>query len=146
MILVSACLAGIECRYNGQAFLIPKVAAMVKKGQALAVCPEILGNLSIPRSCAERLGDRIITSEGQDVTQEFMAGARAAADIAQLAGCQIAILKSRSPSCGKGMLYDGTFSGNLTPGDGVFCALLKAKNIRVLTENEISTESFGDKT
>jgi uncharacterized protein YbbK (DUF523 family) len=138
MIIVSACLAGIECRYNGQAFPIPKVIEMVKKGQAMPICPEILGKLPTPRACAERLGDRVITNMGQDVTNEFVSGAIAAADIAQLIGCRTAILKSRSPSCGKGRIYDGTFSGRLILGDGIFCSLLQTKNIKVMTEDEIN--------
>ncbi|MCE5284459.1 MAG: DUF523 domain-containing protein [Pelosinus sp.] len=145
MIIVSACLAGVACRYNGQAFPIPEVIEMVKKGQALPVCPEILGKLPTPRTCAERLGDRIITQTGQDVTSEFEAGAKLAADIAQLVGCRTAILKAKSPSCGKGLIYNGTFSRRLISGDGIFCALLQAKNIQVITENEIKQAGLGDK-
>lgn len=137
MIIVSACLAGVACRYNGQAFPVPKVIELVEKGEALPVCPEILGKLPTPRPCTERRGDKIITSDGQDVTEEYYTGATIAAKIAELVDCRIAILKARSPSCGKGIIYDGNFSGQLVPGDGVFCAMLRAKNITVIHEDEV---------
>ncbi len=137
MIIVSACLAGVECRYNGQAFPVPKVVEMVKKGQAIPLCPELLGSLPTPRINAERRGERIFSNDGQDLTDEYTAGAKIAVTIAQLVGCKVAILKSKSPTCGCGKIYDGTFSGRLTEGDGIFCALLKESNIKVYTEDEL---------
>lgn len=134
MIIVSACLAGVACRYNGEAFLIPIVEEMVKKGLALPVCPEILGKLPTPRSGAEKLGDKVITKDGDDVTAAFTVGSKTAVAIAQLVGCSTAILKAKSPSCGSGVIYDGTFSDKLIEGDGVFSAMLKAENIKVFTE------------
>jgi uncharacterized protein YbbK (DUF523 family) len=137
MIIVSACLAGVECRYNGQAFPMPKVIEMVKKGQALPLCPEILGALPTPRPSAEQSGGRILSKDGQEVTHAYVIGAQVALQIAQAVGCKKAILKSKSPTCGCGMIYDGTFSGKLIAGDGIFCRLLKAENIEVYTENDI---------
>ena len=137
MIIVSACLAGVECRYNGQGFSIPKIIEMVKKGQAIALCPEILGNLPTPRLSAEQCDRRIISRDGQDLTNEYIAGAKIALNIAKIVGCKKAILKSKSPTCGCGMIYDGTFSGKLIEGDGVFCKLLQEENIEVYTEDKI---------
>lgn len=137
MIIVSACLAGVECRYNGRAFSVPKIVEMVKKGQAIPICPEILGDLPIPRCSAEQRKGRIISKEGQDLTPEYETGAKIALHIGQLVGCKKAILKSKSPTCGCGKIYDGTFSGNLIRGDGIFCTLLKNENIAVCTEDEL---------
>lgn len=137
MIIVSACLAGVECRYNGQAFSIPMVIDMVKKGQAIPICPEILGNLPIPRLSAEQCDGRIFSRDGQDLTNEYVTGAKIALRIAKLVGCKKAILKSKSPTCGCGMIYDGTFSGKLIEGEGVFSKMLKQEKIEVYTEDEI---------
>ncbi len=137
MIIVSACLAGVQCRYNGQECSIPEVVEMVKKGQAIPLCPEILGGLAIPRPKVEQRGGRILSENGQDLTQQYEAGGEKALQIAKLVNCKKAILKSKSPTCGCGMIYDGTFSGTLIHGDGIFCALLKKTGISVYTENEI---------
>lgn len=145
MIIVSACLAGVECRYNGQAFLVPQVMTMVKKGLAIPLCPEVLGGLPTPRLTAEQQEGRIISRAGEDITDYYMAGAKIALGIAQLVGCKKAIVKSKSPSCGCGMIYDGTFSGNLIVGDGVFCKMLKEENIEVYTENEIEAAQGAKK-
>lgn len=136
MLIVSACLAGVQCRYNGQDFFIPEVAELVKIGQALPLCPEILAGLTTPRPCVEQGGGRFLTAAGEDLTAAYRAGAKTALAIARLVGCKMAILKSKSPTCGCGMIYDGTFSGTLTAGDGILCALLKQERIKVCTENE----------
>ena len=136
MILVSACLTGEECRYNGTDFLCEKIAKLVENGQAVAVCPEVLGGLLIPRAPAEILGERILTVDGQDVTNEYRAGAEAALQIALAAGCRKAILKARSPSCGSGRIYDGSFSGRTVDGDGVFAQCLKQAGIAVYSDEE----------
>lgn len=137
MIIVSACLAGIKCRYNGEAFPIPEVIEMVQKGEALPLCPEILGKLPIPRAAAERSGEKVVTERQEDITAEFMDGAQIALKIAKLINAKVAILKARSPSCGCGLIYDGTFSRKLIAGDGIFAALLKNSSIKVITETEI---------
>ena len=117
MIVVSACLAGVACRYDGTAFSCPPLAAMVESGQAIAVCPEVLGGLPIPRPPAEMRRDgRIVTATGQDLTKAYRTGGLAAVDIAVQNQCELAILKSRSPSCGVGLIYEGlleqTVAGN----------------------------------
>lgn len=110
---------------------------MIEKGEAIPVCPEQLGGLSTPREQAERSGERIITKEGKDVTLEFRRGAEEALKIAKLAGCDGAILKSRSPSCGVGQIYDGSFSKKLVDGDGFFAEMLKKEGVEVLTEKDL---------
>lgn len=137
MIVVSACLAGVKCRYNGQAFVVPQVVELVRTGQAIPLCPEILADLSIPRASVEQRNGKIISEDGQDYTNEYEAGAQIALQIAKLVGCKKAILKSKSPTCGCGMIYDGTFSKTLVVGDGIFCTFLKKEQILVYTENEI---------
>lgn len=137
MLIVSACLAGVECRYNGSPFPIPVIVNMVKKGFALPVCPEILGGFSIPRPPAEIRNGRIVLNTGEDVTEQFLRGAQAAFSIASTIGCQKAIVKSKSPTCGCGRIYDGTFSGTLIAGDGIFTKLLKEHGIEVLTEEDL---------
>ncbi len=136
MFLVSACLAGERCRYNGLGFICPAVAAVVASGEAIAVCPEVLGGLPTPRLPAEIVAGRVVTVAGEDVTSAYQAGAQLALQIARQAGCRTAILKARSPSCGCGQIYDGSFSGQLIAGDGVFAALLKTAEIVVQTEED----------
>ena len=136
MIVVSACLAGEPCRYNGTGCVCPAVAELVSTGRARAVCPELLGGLSTPRAPAEIVVGRVMTVDGDDVTDSYHAGAQLALKLARQAGCQLAILKARSPSCGCGQIYDGSFSGRLIPGDGVFAALLKATGIMVQTDED----------
>ncbi len=137
MKVVSACLAGKKCRYDGRSSPCEKVIELVKKGEAIPVCPEQLGGLKIPRVPSEIKGDRVITKEGRDVTAQFEKGAEEALKIAQLNNCKEAILKSKSPSCGLGKIYDGTFSGKLKDGDGIFTRLLKKNNFSVITEEDI---------
>ncbi|MBP2637035.1 MAG: hypothetical protein H6Q72_2942 [Firmicutes bacterium] len=133
MILVSACLAGVECRYNGSSYPIPEVVEMVKKGDAMPICPELLAGLPIPRPPAEQQNGMIISSNGEDQTSDYLIGATIALKIALLINCNKAILKSNSPTCGCGVIYDGTFSGHLINGDGIFAKLLKENGIKVCT-------------
>ena len=136
MIVVSACLAGVACRYDGTAFSCPTLAAMVESGQAIAVCPEVLGGLPIPRPPAEIRGGRVETVAGQDVTEAYRAGGLAAVNIAIQNRCELAILKARSPSCGVGLIYDGSFSGRLVAGNGIFVELLRQAGVPAYTEND----------
>jgi len=136
MIVVSACLAGIACRYDGTAFPCEKVVKLVESEQAVYVCPEVLGRLSIPRPPVEIVGERIITVAGQDVTAQYQEGAAVALQITLKAGCHQAILKARSPSCGSGKIYDGSFSGKIVDGDGIFAQMLKQAGIAVYTDEE----------
>ena len=136
-ILVSACLLGAACKYSGGDNLCPKVAALVDNYHLVPVCPEQLGGLSTPRTPAERQGDRVITKDGKDVTAAYLRGAHEALKLARLFGCDTAILKARSPSCGAQGIYDGTFTGTVIPGSGLTAALLEASGIRVITEDEL---------
>ena len=136
-LLVRACLLGVPCRYDGNAKPNPAVLAMEKRYTLVPVCPESLGGLMIPRPPAELVGEKVINAEGMDVTNAFQKGAEAVLQLALSSGCETAIFKSKSPSCGKGQIYDGSFSGKLIPGDGVAAMLLMEHGIRVLTEHEI---------
>ena len=136
-ILVSACLLGAACKYSGGDNFCSKVAALVKDYHLVPVCPEQLGGLPTPRTPAERQGNRVITKDGQDVTAAYHRGAQEAWKLAKLFGCDTAILKARSPSCGAQGIYDGTFTGTVIPGSGVTAELLRDAGIRVLTEDEL---------
>jgi len=137
MKIVSACLAWIPCTYNWTAVSCPKIVAWVQQGEAIPVCPEVLGWLSIPREVAEKVDGKIITISGKDISHAFVTWAEKALKIAQDNQCDEAILKFRSPSCGVGKIYDGTFTHTLVDGDWVFTELLKKNNIKVSTENEL---------
>ena len=137
-ILVSACLLGVHCRYSGKGELHPTVAKLLYTHHLIPVCPEILGGLPTPRTPAERCGARVMTRDGADVTEPYARGPRETLALAQLFDCRYAILKARSPSCGRGAIYDGTFSGTLTEGDGVTAQLLSAHGIRVFTEEQLA--------
>ena len=135
-ILVSACLLGCSCRYGGKSKADERVLALNTCHTLIPVCPEQLGGLSTPRLPAEIQGERVIRRDGADVTAEYSMGAREALRLYQLLGCDAAILKARSPSCGKGCIYDGTFSGTLTEGSGVTAALFQQNGVRIFTEDE----------
>jgi len=134
--IVSACLAGKQCRYNGTDALCPAVASLVQRGDAVAVCPEELGGFGTPREPAEQRGEQIVTKSDKDVTSMFTAGAQAGVAIARTQKCTHAILKSKSPSCGVGQVYDGTFTGKLVHGDGVFAKELRQAGLAVMTTEE----------
>ena len=136
-LLVSACLLGVSCRYDGKAKLQPGMEALARKYELIPVCPEQLGGMATPRVPSERVGEKVISREGADVTHHFAKGAEEAFRIGQLLRCDGALLKERSPSCGSGTIYDGSFTGGLTPGDGVFAQLLKEKGIPVYGETDI---------
>lgn len=137
MLVVSKCLAGVPCRYDGGDNLVPEVKALVDAGEAVAVCPEELGGLPTPRVPCERQPDgRVRNREGEDVTAAFRDGAERAMDICRAHGCTGAILKARSPSCGKGVIYDGSFTGARVAGNGVFTQLLLDAGLPVWTEED----------
>ena len=136
-ILVSACLLGICCRYKGDGKKCERVLELGKEHTLIPVCPEQLGGLPTPRDPAEQQGEKVISRAGRDVTEQYQRGAEAALMIAKLNRVSLAILKSRSPSCGSGMVYDGSFEGRLIPGDGICARLLKQNGIRVMSEEEI---------
>lgn len=140
-LIVSSCLAGVPCRYDGRAKPDAEIIELVKEGKAVPLCAEVLGNLPTPRPAVEIVnGDgadvlagkaRVTNTDGDDFTQEFVDGARAAADRAEEIGATRAILQAMSPSCGCGTIYDGTMTGAKKTGDGVFAAELKARGIEV---------------
>ncbi len=131
MMIVSACLAGFPCRYDGKARPCAQVVELVRAGKAIPVCPEQLGGLPTPRTSCEIREGRVVDAEGYDRTEAFRRGARAVLRIAQTYGATEALLQSRSPSCGSGRIYDGSFTKTLTAGDGVTARLLKENGIQV---------------
>ena len=137
VLLVSACLAGENCKYSGGNNLVPSIRELVAAGHAVCVCPEVLGGLPTPRLPSEIQRDgRVLNRAGQDVTEAFCLGAEKALDIARAHGCQRAILKARSPSCGRGLVYSGGFDGTLVSGNGIAAELLMKNGIEVMTEQE----------
>lgn len=141
-IAVSACLAGIKCRMDGKAKPIPRICQWVESGIAVPICPEVLGGLPTPRVPSERKGNRVITREGKDVTEQFEQGADAALSICLRHGCKAAVLKAKSPSCGYALVYDGSFSRTLVIGNGVFAE--KAAKAGLAMYNENNFELLGN--
>jgi uncharacterized protein YbbK (DUF523 family) len=137
MKIVSACLAGIPCRFDGKAKPCQKIIQLVEEWEAIPVCPEVLWWLSTPREIAERIGEKVMTVSGKDITDSFVLWAKKALKIAQDNTCNEAILKFRSSSCGVGKIYDGNFTHTLIDGDWVFTELLKENGITVITENDL---------
>ena len=137
VVLVSACLLGARCRYAGDGKRIDGLDALMRRAQLAPVCPEIYGGLPTPRAPAERRGTRVIARDGTDVTPEFERGAQEALKLAELFGARFALLKERSPSCGSGEIYDGSFAGVRVKGDGVAAALLKTHGVEVYGESRI---------
>lgn len=136
-ILVSACLLGVSCRYDGRSKGHPLAEELLKKHTVIPVCPEISGGLPTPRPPAERQGDGVFTESGADVTENYRRGAEEVLRLARLYGCTVAILKERSPACGSGQIYDGSFSHTLTDGFGVAAELLESSGVRVMGESEM---------
>ncbi len=136
-VIVSQCLLGVPCRYDGKCAAKETVKAVACREGWIPVCPEILGGLATPRSSAERVGDRVMNKAGEDVTDNFRRGAEQALNIARMYGAKYALLKEKSPSCGCGLIYDGTFTGGKVSGDGVTAALFKQNNIQVFGESRL---------
>ncbi len=134
--LVSACLVGVNCRYDGKNNLNPNIKKIYDRKEAILVCPEQLGGLSTPRVPCERLKNKVIDRNGIDRTKEFYKGAKEALLIARKNNIMTAIMKKNSPSCGKGYIYDGSFSGKLISGNGVCIEVLEENGIKVLTEDD----------
>jgi purine nucleoside phosphorylase len=143
-ILISACLLGENCKYNGgnnaNAISVDAPSKLGQIYELIAVCPEYLGGLTTPREPAEICANgRVITKfSGCDVTAEFLLGAQICAEIASENGCKIAVLKERSPSCGSGEIYDGSFTGRIVSSDGLTAAALKKLGVRVVGESALS--------
>jgi uncharacterized protein YbbK (DUF523 family) len=138
MKLVSACLIGINCRYDGKSNTSRKCLKLFKNGGLIPVCPEQLGGLSTPREPAEiQKTGRVLKKNGKDVTKNFTRGAEETLKIAKYSGAKSAIFKARSPSCGSKLIFDGSFSRKLIKGDGITTALLKKNGIQVITEEDL---------
>lgn len=147
MVIVSACLAGVNCKYNGKNNLDERVVKLVAEGKAIPLCPEQLGGCTTPRVPAEIFEGagrdvldgkcRVLTTDGEDITDKYLKGAYETLRIARISGAKKAILKSMSPSCGCGRIYDGTFSGKTHEGNGVTAELLQGNGIKVITENDL---------
>ncbi|MBQ2736870.1 MAG: DUF523 domain-containing protein [Clostridia bacterium] len=135
-IIVSKCLLGYPCRYDGKSVPCKEVMDLQDRYELIPVCPEELGGLPTPRIPAEIVGDKVLRADGADVTGEYILGAKLAYTYAAENGCTLAILKSKSPSCGKGMVYDGTFTKTLTKGDGITVQLFERKGINIIDEKE----------
>lgn len=135
-LLVSACLLGTPCRYDGESKGSEAVRALAADFDLIPVCPEVMGGLPTPRVASERRGARVVTRDGRDVTAEYRRGAQLALETALHEGVCAAVLKERSPSCGSGEIYDGSFTGARTAGDGVTAEVLRARGIPVFGETE----------
>ena len=134
-ILVSACLLGVNCRYNDSGYLINEMNKLKDRHHLIPVCPEIYGGLTTPRDPAEQRNGRVITKSGLDVTSAFEKGAEEVLKLAKFYDCKLAILKERSPSCGYGQVYDGSFSNSLIDGNGVLADLLHRNGIQIIGES-----------
>ena len=131
-IAVSACLLGINYKYNGWNNYSEKLEKLLEKHEVIPICPEVLGGLPIPRDPSEIVKGEVLTNMGKSVDKEFRNGAKKALEIVKESGAELVILQSRSPSCGLGKIYDGSFTGRLVEGDGVFVKLLKDEGIKVV--------------
>lgn len=143
MYLVSSCLAGIPCRYDGGSCANKAIIELVKQEKAIPICPEQLAGLPAPRPCCEIVVDKsgkkkVMSADGKDLTKEFADGAQKALMIAKAKGITKAILKSKSPSCGCGCIYDGTFSGKTIAGNGMTAEIFLKNGIEVLTEKDVN--------
>ncbi|MBQ3014365.1 MAG: DUF523 domain-containing protein [Clostridia bacterium] len=141
-ILVSACLLGEPCRYDGKSKPCERVIALKGTYNLIPICPEVMGGLPTPRTPSEICGERVLMKDGRDVTENYNRGAETALAIARENACTVAILKEKSPSCGSGLIHNGSFDGGLVEGDGITTQLLKQNCICVLGESEI-TEDFA---
>ena len=141
-ILVSACLLGESCRYDGKSKPCERVSALSDAYNLIPICPEVMGGLPTPRTPSEICGERVLMKDGRDVSENYNRGALKALAIARENACTVAILKEKSPSCGSGLIHNGKFDGGLVEGDGITTRLLKKEGIRVLGESEI-TEDFA---
>ena len=136
-VIVSACLAGDNCKYNGGNNFNQKMMDFLQSHEMIKVCPEVLGGLPTPRPSAEIVDGQVMNTEGKDITKEFTQGAQLAFEIVQKENPDLIILQSRSPSCGIKQIYDGTFSGNKIPGHGLFAELCIKAGYKVLDVEDI---------
>ena len=137
-LLISACLMGIKCRYDGGTQRFDRLDELMERCVLVPVCPEVLGGLSTPRDPSEIVDGQVLSCKGRDVTEAFVKGAEEAARIARMCGCSCALLKQRSPSCGCGQVYDGTFSGAKREGNGLCAGALLKQGVRVFGESRVN--------
>lgn len=142
-IAVSACLLGCPCRYDGKSCTSPKVLELLKDYTLIPVCPEVMGGLETPRTPIEIAGKTVINQKGQNLTAAFDRGTDQALAMVLEEGCEAAILQQRSPSCGCGKIYDGSFSGRLIEGDGWLTRRLKEKGIRTISSDEFNEKGLS---
>ena len=137
-VLISACLLGFECKYCGGSNKLPEqqLAVLRERFRLIPVCPETAGGLPTPRDPSERRGGKVVSNQGRDVTAQYQKGAETALTLARRYGCKAALLKEKSPSCGSGLIYDGSFTGKLIPGDGVAAEELKKEGLIVFGESD----------
>ena len=138
-ILVSACLLGIGCRYDGKCKPNEDVIRLSEEHNLVPFCPEIYGGLPTPRVSSEIVGEKVLNAEGEDVTEQYSKGAKEALKTAKMFDCEVAIMKEKSPSCGNGLVHNGKFDGGLIEGDGITVRILKKNGIRVFGESEIES-------
>ena len=137
-VLVSFCLLGAQCRYDGQCKPpLAELARLQARVELIPICPEQLGGLATPRPPAERRGSRVVTASGLDVTEAYARGAQQVLQLARQFSCRAAILKAKSPACGSGLIYDGSFTRRLVPGWGVAAQLLRENGLLVCDETQI---------
>ena len=134
--VVSACLAGCECRYDGKDNLCPKVKQLVEEGRAITVCPEVMGGMTTPRIPSERKDDKVINSIGEDNTKYFEKGVEESVKLVKEHNIKKAILKAKSPSCGNKFIYDGTFSKTLVEGKGMLAEKLTELGLEIYDEGD----------
>ena len=136
-LLISACLLGRNCKYNGGNNYHPLTEKLRERYDLVPVCPECFGGLPIPHEPSERVGDKVLSKSGDDVTAAFQKGAERTVEAARRSGARKAVLKERSPSCGFGTIYDGTFTGTVVPGDGVAAQALAAEGVAIWGESRM---------
>ena len=136
-LMISACLSGCNCRYDGKNTKLDCLDELKEKFDLIPVCPETLAGLPCPRHPLEIVNDRVLNNQGEDLTEVFHRGADCAMALWKEAGCPAVLLQSRSPSCGKGIIYDGSFTGKKIPGNGVFTQKLLDANAEVYSELEL---------
>lgn len=136
-VLVSACLLGLNCRYCGTGSYKEQVVALTQRYRVIPICPEQMGGLPTPRTPVELASGRAIDSKGVDYTEHFERGATEVVQLAKLLDCTYAVLMSRSPSCGCGQIYDGTFTGRLINGNGITTDRLQVAGIKVIDESNL---------
>lgn len=136
-LLISACLMGVNCKYNGGNNKLPELDLLKEKYNLIPICPEEMGGLTTPRNPSEIKGNKVFSNLGNDVTDNFKNGAELALKIALENDCNVALLKERSPSCGSNMIYDGSFCGKVIEGMGLTAKLLKENNIEIFNEEQI---------